>query len=188
MNTELKKLTRLGIIILVTIVLIINLSYYLNRNHFIPNASRSSQVIHTNRLRRANINRPSEHGRYPNLRQAKSITVVADSQMQKVFILSHQRVIYIMHALVHTTKRHFSCQAQTGQQLIAINGNQAYAAQDWTEFGHHFYFASPVSNNNQTVSGNWLKTNFAFPNSILLSKPDAQWVQTIPKGTKIIVR
>lgn len=188
MNTELKNLTRLGIIILSAMILIVNLSYYLSSSHFIPDASRSSQVIHTNRLRRVNINRPSEHGNYPNLRKAKNVTVIADSQMQKVFILSHQRVVYIMHAQVHTAKRHFSCQAKTGQQLIAINGNQSYTAQDWTEFGHQFYFAAPVSNNNQTISGNWLKDNFPLPGSILLSKPDAQWLQTLPKGTKIIVR
>ena len=52
------------------ILLIINIHAYVDSSRFITDASRTSQVLNTNRLRHPNVNKPSEHKRYPEIGRA----------------------------------------------------------------------------------------------------------------------
>lgn len=188
MNKELKNIFKITIILFAILALIVNLHAYLNTKKFIPEASRVSQVLNTNRLRSARLNKPSEYHGYPPLKRQKKLVVVADSKLNKVFVISNHRVIYILHAQVHTPKKRLTSQGKSGEQLTYVSHARAYAAQTWSEFGHHFYFVSPLSVNQKSISKNWLKTSFNFPGSILLSQPDAHWLQSLPKNTRIIIR
>lgn len=188
MNIEFKKITQLSMVLFAILILIINLQAYLNDGRFIPQANRTSQVTNTNQLRAPRLNHSSEFKKYPDLKKQSNLTLVANAKMHKVFVINNHRVIYILHAQVHATGQQFSSQGKTGQQVAYIDGNQTLTAENWTEFGHHFYFASPTELNQQTVKEKWLKSNFNLPGCILLSKPDALWIQSLPKGTKIIIR
>jgi hypothetical protein len=187
MNKELKNIFQITVVLFVILALIVNLHAYLNTKGFIPEASRASQVINTNRLRDARRNKPSEYHGYPPLKRQK-LLLIADSKLNKVFVIHNHRVIYILHAQIHTPKKQLTSQGKTGEQLTYISHSKAYAAQTWSEFGHHFYFVSPISVNQKNISNDWLKTSFSFPGSILLSQPDAHWLQSLPKGTRIIIR
>lgn len=188
MNSELKRVTLITLIIFGVMAIIINMHTYLDSGKFIPEAGRVSQVRNVNLLRRPNRNQPSERKRYPRLADKKKLRVIAEPTLKRVYVLEGHRVIYIMHAQVDLYPQRLTSQAKFGQQLYQKRGQQLISGFNWTEFGHHYYFESISSVNQQAVKKNWLKHPVTAPGTIQLSLPDAQWIQTLPKGTPIIIR
>lgn len=188
MNSELKRISLITLIIFGVMVIIINMHVYLDSGKFIPEASRISQVRNANLLRRPNLNRPSEHKHYPRLTNKKRLQLVAEPTLKRVYVIEDHRVIYIMHAQVNLPAQRLISQAKVGQQLYQKQNQQLISGFNWTEFGHHYYFEAATSINQQAVKKNWLKHPVTVPGTIQLSLPDAQWIQTLPKGTPIIIR
>lgn len=60
MNSELKRISLITLIIFGIMLVIINIHAYLASGKFIPEANRISQVRNINLLRRPNLNQPSE--------------------------------------------------------------------------------------------------------------------------------
>ncbi|MGM9892498.1 hypothetical protein [Limosilactobacillus sp.] len=188
MNSELKRISLITLVVFLVLTLGINVHTYLDSSKFIPEASRRSQVRNINLLRPTNLNHPSEHHNYPNLRQAKKLHLVAEPALKRVYVLSGHRVIYIMHAQINLHPQRLTSQAKSGQQLYQKRGSQLVTGLNWTEFGHHYYFESVAAVNQQTVKKNWLKKPVAIPGTIQLSQPDARWLQSLPEGTPITIR
>lgn len=188
MKPQVKKIIQLTAIFFVLVMLVDNCQHDLNQHNFIADASKTSQIINTNRLRRPNIQRASEFKRYPDLAKEKAVKLVVISRLHRVYVLSGRRVIYLMHAQVNVPAKHFKSQGKSGQLLGYTDGNQTITSRNWVEFGHHCYLTSPVNVNQQSVATNWLNSTIKFPNSILVSQPDAHWLQGLPKNTTIIVR
>lgn len=188
MNSELKRVTLITLIIFGVMAIIINMHTYLDSGKFIPEAGRVSQVRNVNLLRRPNRNQPSERKRYPRLADKKKLCVIAEPTLKRVYVLENHRVIYIMHAQVSLYPQRLTSQAKVGQQFYQKRGQQLISGFNWAEFGHHYYFESISSVNQQAVKKNWLKHPVTAPGTIQLSLPDAQWMQTLPKGTPIIIR
>ena len=188
MNREFKHLCQIAGVILLLVILFTNAHCYLDSSHFIPEARRTSQVYNTNLLSKPRLYKASEHRNYPNLRKQAGLRLIAEPGMKKVFVLSKHKVIYIMHAQVNAQPGHFTSQGKYGQQLFHVQGRDAVYAKSWTEFGHHYYFETPVSRDQHPVSNKWLEKPAKVANTIQLSAPDAKWVQSLPKGTTIIIR
>ncbi|QZN92852.1 hypothetical protein KZE55_08845 [Limosilactobacillus panis] len=188
MNREFKHLCQIAGVILLLVILFINARCYLDSSHFIPEARRTSQVYNTNLLSRARLYKASEHRSYPNLRKQTDLRLIAEPGMQKVFVLSKHKVIYIMHAQINAQPGRFTSQGKYGQQLFHVQGQHTVTAKNWAEFGHHYYFESPVSKDQHPVSNKWLTKPAKVANTIQLSAPDAKWAQSLPKGTTIIIR
>lgn len=188
MNRELKRLCQIAGTIFLVIILFINIRAYLDSGRFIPEASRVSQVHNTNLLRKAKLNKSSELKNYPNLKKQRNLHLIAEPGMQKVFVLSGHKVIYIMHAQIYVSPQTLTSQTKSGQQLFHIDGQTTITAQNWTEFGQHYYFESLSHTNQQAVKKKWLAKPVRIPNTIQLSTPDAKWVQTLPQGTTITIR
>ena len=188
MNNKQKQFILLTTALFVVIVLFINLHAYLDTSRFITGASRTSQALNTNRLRRPNLSKSSEHRRYPDLRKQSGLRLIAISGMKRVYVLSGQRVIYIMHARVAINHQSVVSRGQRGQQIDHVAAGHTLAGRNWSALSRQSYIVAPAASDQNQVKGNWLKTSFDFPNTIQLSRPDAQWLQTLPKGTKIVIR
>lgn len=170
------------------ILLIINIHAYVDSSRFITDASRTSQVLNTNRLRHPNVNKPSEHKRYPALHKQDRLHLVMVPGMKRLYVLSGQRVIYIMHARTTITHQTVTALDQHGQQIAHVGDGHTLAGRDWSALSHQCYIIAPAAIDQDRVAKNWLKNTFAFPNTIQLSRPDAQWLQGLPKNTKITIR
>lgn len=188
MNSELKRISLITLTIFLVLVLGINIHTYLDSSNFIPEANRRSQVKNINLLRRPNRHHPSEHKSYPALKKIKQLRLVAEPALKRVYVLDGRQVIYIMHAQVNLRPQQLTSQAKAGQQLYQKRGAKFVTGFDWSEFGHHYYFESVVAINQQRAKNNWLKKPVTIPGTIQLSRPDARWLQTLPKGTPIIIR
>lgn len=174
--------------LLAAILLIINIYAYVDSSRFITDASRTSQILNTNRLRHPNINKPSEHKHYPALHNQDQLRLIMVPGMQRLYVLNGQRVIYIMHAKTTITHQTVTVQGHHGQQIDHIGAGRTLAGCDWSALSHQCYIIAPTMVDQERVGANWLKESFAFPNTIQLSRPDAQWLQELPKNTKIIIR
>ncbi|MGN1279248.1 MAG: hypothetical protein ACI4T4_01040 [Limosilactobacillus sp.] len=188
MNSKQKQFIILTAALFAVIVLFINIHAYLDSSRFITGASRVSQVLNTNRLRRPNINKPSEHKRYPNLRQQARLRIIAVPGMKRIYVLNGHRVIYIMHARVMVNQRTLVLRGQHGQQIDHVEAGHTLAGTNWSAMSHQCYIISPATVDKTQVKKDWLKARFTFPNTIQLSRPDAQWLQNLPKNTKITIR
>lgn len=174
--------------IFVAIILIINVHAYVDSSRFIVGASRTSQVLNTNRLRRPSINRSSEHKRYPDLRKQEQLHLVMVPGLNRLYVLSRQRVIYIMHARTTIPHQTVKTRGQGGQQIDHVSTSHTLAGHNWSALSHQCYIVAPATVDQNQVAKNWLKTSFPFPNAIQLSQPDAQWLQGLPQNTKITIR
>ena len=96
MNSKQKQFVLITAALFVVLVFFINIHAYFDSSRFITGASRTSQVLNTNRLRHPNINKPSEHKSYPDLRKLKQLRVIAVPDMHRVYVLSGRRVVYII--------------------------------------------------------------------------------------------
>lgn len=188
MNSELKRVSLITLVLFVVMTLGINIHAYLDSSQFIPEASHRSQVRNVNLLRSANRNHPSEHHNYPNLHRVKKLHLVAEPALKRVYVLSGNRVIYIMHAQINLRPQQLSSQAKSGQQLYQKRGSTLVTGLNWTECGHHYYFESLVEVNQTAVKKNWLKKPVVIPGTIQLSQPDAHWIQSLPCNTPITIR
>lgn len=188
MNSELKRLSLITLSLFLVMVLVVNVHTYLDAGKFIPEATCHSQVRNVNLMRSVNCHHPSEHKNYPSLAHTKKLRLVAEPALKRVYVLTGSRVIYIMHAQINLYPQHLTSQAKSGQQLYQKRGTTLVTGFDWSEFGHHFYFESVAAVNQHRVGNNWLQDPVKVPGTIQLSKPDARWIQTLPKGIPIIIR
>ena len=188
MNSKQKQFVLITAVLFVVLVFFINIHAYFDSSRFITGASRTSQVLNTNRLRHPNINKSSEHKSYPDLRKLKQLRVIAVPDMHRVYVLSGQRVVYIMHARVTIQKRSIITSGKQGQQVDYVGAGHIFAGDNWTALSHQSYIIAPTTIDQKAVAKNWLKSDFDFPDTIQLSRPDAQWLQTLPKNTKITIR
>lgn len=188
MNNKQKQFILLTAVLFIIILIVVNIHTYIDSSRFITGASRTSQVLSVNRLRRPSITKPSEHHHYPDLRKQEKLHLVAVPGMKRVYVLSADRVIYIMHARVNIAHRSALSQGDSGQQVNYVTADHNLSAHNWTALDHRCYIIAPNAIDQQRIKRDWLKIPFAFPNTIQLSRPDAQWMQTLPKDTKITIR
>ncbi|MEE6634640.1 hypothetical protein [Limosilactobacillus pontis] len=188
MNNKQKQFILLTTAMFAVIVLIFNIHAYVDSSRFISGASRPSQVLNVNRLRHPNINKPSEHRHYPDLSKQGQLRLIMVPGLNRLYVLSGQRVVYIMHARTNIQRRALTSQGHHGQQVAHVNSDHTLAGRNWSALSHQCYIIAPATVDQDHVAKDWLKTVFAFPNSIQLSQPDAQWLQSLPKNTKIIIR
>lgn len=188
MNSKQKQFILLTTILFGVIVLFINIHAYLDSSHFITGASKTSQVLNVNRLRHPNINKPSEKKSYPSLSKRGHLRLIAVAGLKRIYVLDGHRVIYIMHARVSTNQHSLIFRGPHGQQIDHVEAEQTLAGCDWSALSRQCYIIAPAAIDQKQVKKNWLKTDFDFPNSIQLSRPDAKWLQGLPKNTKITIR
>lgn len=86
MNKELKSLLFISTGLFLIFVLIFNLYTY-NAARFIPQASKTSQILNQNRLRAPNIHRSSENWTYPKIDNAH-IELVAIKQAKRILVIN----------------------------------------------------------------------------------------------------
>ena len=188
MNSKQKQFILLTAALFVIFVLIFNVHTYVDSSRFIVSASRSSQILNINRLRHPNVNKRSEHRQYPNLRKQDRLRLIMVPGLKRLYVLNGHRVIYIMHARTNIRQQTLRTRGHHGQQIDHVNTGHTLTGRSWSALSHQCYIVAPAAVDQDKVAKNWLKTDFAFPNTIQLSRPDAQWLQSLPKGTKIIIR
>lgn len=176
--------TALGI--LVVLLISVNLTTLIS-NDYITETTKSSQRIALNRLRRPHLNRSSEFGKYPELKK-KRITLLATRKSNRLYVINNQRVLYIVNAEINIKPTRTEINAARGEHTVHVNDNNQSMGDNWLNFGKLGYIESPFSVNNHRVHGNWIKDSYHLPNTIEVSKPDAKWLQQLPKGTKLVVR
>lgn len=127
--------------------------------------------IQNNRLFNQQGNGASEVGLHPSLK------MIAMSNQNRVYILSRQKIIYILNARFNLADRH--CCVSVGDLRgtsichYDANGNSVKSS-DWLSIGKSVDFEARSQNNN--------KTN----DTILLSKSDAKWLNAnLPEHVEI---
>ena len=190
MNKELKSLLFISTGLFLSFVLIFNLYTY-NATRFIPQASKTSQILNQNRLRAPNIHRSSENWTYPKI-DNDPIELVAVKQAKRILVINSNKrqVIYIIHAQINlpAQKNSFRLLHARGQQIYHINGSQQAIAKNWLGINDGNYIETPVTDmSNHQVSRNLRKAP-KIENTIQVSTPDAKWLQTLPENTPLIVK
>ncbi|WP_295746966.1 hypothetical protein [uncultured Limosilactobacillus sp.] len=146
---------------------------------FIPEATRSSQIIAANRLKKPRWNRSSEWKRHPKL--TPPLTLVANGKTNRLYIIRQRKVLYITNATVKCQPTTTTVSSLRGEQTIHINRHKEVHATSWTNFAQRIYLETPAKNR-------WWDTKQQPVNTLWVSKPDAQWLQHLPKETKLIVQ
>lgn len=173
--------------ILVVLLLIANI-VHLGAQNYLSTASKSSQITALNRLRHPRLNHASVLSKYPSLKGHKGLQLLTVRQSHRLYVISNHRVLYIAHAAINLQPTTTTINAARGEHTFHVqNGNQSIA-DNWTNFGKLGYIETPVSINNHRVHDNWIKHHEYLPNTIEVSKPDAKWLQQLPKGTKLTVK
>lgn len=177
-NKELKAMMIIATAEFIVVIMIIN-SINLFTGVFITEATRRSQIIATNRLKKPHWNRPSEFQRYPNLN--KPITLVATRKTNRLYIIHQQQVIYIANATIKCHPSMTTASQLRGEQAIHIIHHKKVPATTWTNFHQRIYLETPTKKS-------WWKPKQQPVNTIWLSKPDALWLQHLPRGAKLIIK
>ena len=135
-----------------------------------------------------NWRKPSETVPYPDLSKVKDLWVKVDLKGNRTYLYDGQKVIYTMHARVAINHQSVVSRGQREQQIDHVAAGHTLAGRNWSALSRQSYIVAPAASDQNQVKGIWLKSSFDFPNTIQLSRPDAQWLQTLPKGTKIVIR
>lgn len=189
-NPELKAMWRLAFPGLLIILVVINLFAWLHTSQHVTGVSYASQVVTENRLRHANIKHSSViGGEHKHLTSKDHVKLIAVKKRNLVYVVTKRHVVYALHAKVNLKNGHAGVinDARGQQNTHVVNGKQITAS-TWTSFGSAGYIESPETVNGQKVRGNWLKQRTKLTNTILVSRPDAHWLQKMPKGTAIVVQ
>lgn len=187
MNKELQVMIYTAFAILAILLIIVNI-YSLSSNHYLSDASISSQQVAVNRLKRPHLKRASEVGKYPQLKKQKRLQLLAVRQSNRLYVISNHKVIYVVNAGINLQPTTTAINAARGEQASHVNNSNQSIANSWLSFGQLGYIESPVSINGKRVHGNWIKNKYHLPNTIEVSRPDAKWLQQVPKDTKLIIR
>lgn len=135
--------------------------------------------IQNNRLFNQQGNGASEVGIHPSLKSQPALKMIAMSNQNRVYILSGQKIIYILNARFNLADRH-CCVSVGNLRGTSIyhydaNGNSVKSS-DWLSIGKSADFEARSQNNN--------KTN----DTILLSKSDAKWLNAnLPEHVEMII-
>lgn len=192
MNKELKRLLQISIGLLALILISINIIYDHHSQNFVANASKTSQIINTNRLRSARLNRPSEKWPYPKINHQSQLTLVGVKASNQLFVINRQtnRVIYIVHAKINAkpTAQPLKVLKASGQEIYHIHGAKQTTGQSWLSLSNQVYLEAPLrDSNNQPVSNKLLKIK-PSSNLIYVSSHDANWLQNIPTNTPVYIQ
>lgn len=186
MNKELKVMIYTAVSLLLTLLIFDNL-FHLKSQSYMPQVTYSSQTIALNRLRHPNINRSSEIGKYPSVKN-KKVQLVAIKNRNLMYVIASHKVIYIAHALISYQPNILTINSARGEQSIHIDGNSQSHAIHWLSIGRLGYIESPISVHNHKIRRNWIKEKFRIANTIEVSKKDAKWLQQLPKGTTVTIK
>lgn len=188
-NPQLKKLWRLAFPILAIILIIINIAVWVHPHNQLKNVSYASQIKAANRLKRPNVDHASSIGGYPRLTKRGQLKVIVLSQEHLLYITNKSKVLYACHATVDLPSiNNQVINGSYGQQNVHVIHGQENVAVNWTSFGSHYYIEAPESIAGQKVHGNWVNRNIRLPNTILVSRSDARFLQHLPSGSKVIVK
>lgn len=192
MNKELKRLLQISIGLLALILISINVVHDHQSRNFISNASKVSQIINTNRLRSARLNRPSEKWPYPKINHQSQLTLIGIKATNQLFVINRQtnRVIYIIHAKINVkpTNQPLKVLKARGQEIYHIHGAKQTTGQSWLRLSNQAYLEAPLrDSNNQPVSNDLLST-IPSSNLIYASSHDANWLQSIPTNTPVYIQ
>lgn len=187
MNKELQVMIYTAFAILAILLTIVNI-YSLSSSHYLSDATISSQQVAENRLKRPQLKRASEVGKYPKLKKQKKIRLLAVRKSSHLYVISNHKVIYVVNAGINLQPTTTSINAARGERAFHVRNNSQSIANSWLSFGQLGYIESPVSINGKWVHGNWIKNGYHLPNTIEVSRPDAKWLQQVPKDTKLIIR
>lgn len=190
MNKEFKNLLIISVSLLFMFILIFNIYAY-HSNNYLPQASRTSQIISYNRLRSPNIHRASEKWTYPSLKN-KQLMLIALKKPQQVLVINikEHRVIYVVHAKVNLPAQSQPARIlhARGQQIYHINGSQQATAKCWLGINNGGYIETPVTGmDGQHAPRNLYKAP-SIKNTIQVSEPDAKWLQSVPKNTPLLIK
>jgi hypothetical protein len=192
MNKELKHLLQLSIGLFLILILFFNIYYYFRADNFITGSSKASQVITSNRLRAPNINRPSEKWSYPKLTTKDPLELVALKQQNKIIVVNTatHKAIYTINAQINVEPqaKPLHVLKARGQEIYHIVGAKHTTAKNWLGISKGHYIEAPVTGlDGQRVPHRLTKIN-ATKNTILVSKPDAKWLQSIPQSTPLVIK
>lgn len=186
MNKELKVMISTAISLLVVLLVCDNLIHLRSRS-YLANKTYDSQTVALNKLRHPNINRSSERGKYPSLKE-KGINLVAVRKNNLLYVTRHQRVIYIAYALINSKPQQLTVNSARGEHNVHINSHSQSSAINWISVGRLGYIESPMIVGNHKVHHNWLKNKYQISNTIEVSRKDAKWLQQLPKGTTVTIK
>lgn len=188
MNKELRAMMETAFIILGVLLVVVNSVAFLNSNNYITAATKSSQQIALNRLRHANLNHSSEFGKYPQLKRYQKVKLLAVSSSNRLYVISNHRVLYIINATINTKPTTTTINAARGERAFHVNKKAQIITENWLNFDRLGYIEALFSVDNKRVHGNWLANRQRLTDTIEVSRPDAKWLQQLPKGTKLIVK
>ena len=186
-NKELKAMIYTAISLLITLLIIINIVNF-GSDNYINEATKSSQRIALNHLKRPHLNHSSELGKYPKLKGQKNIELLALKRTNRLYVINNHRVIYIVNAEINLNPTSTRINAARGERAFHVKNSKQSITVNWLSFAKLGYIESIVSVNNHQVRGNWINDKYHLPNTIEVSKPDAKWLQQLPKGTELIVK
>lgn len=177
--------TSIGIL---TILLIIINIVNMGSGNYIDEATKGSQRIALNRLKKPHNNRSSELGSYPKLKKQKGVELLALKKNNRLYVINNHRVIYIVNAKINLDPTSTRINAARGERAFHVKNAKQSIAVNWLSFAKLGYIESIVSVNNHQVRGNWINDKYHLPNTIEVSKPDAKWLQQLPKDTELVIR
>ncbi len=145
----------------------------------LPSQLKGNWRIQNNRLFNQQGNGASEVGLHPGLKSQPALKMIAMSNQNYVYILSGQKIIYILNARFNLADRHCCVSVgdlrETSIYHYDANGNSVKSS-DWLNIGKSADFEARSQNNN--------KTN----DTILLSKSDAKWLNAnLPEHVEMII-
>lgn len=187
-NPKLKQLWQLAFPTLAIVLIIINVAAWIHPHTQLNGISYASQIKAESRLRRPNVNHASYIGGYPRLTIRGHLTVVALPKEHLLYLTNKSKVLYAFHATIDVPSSREVINGSYGQQNVHVIHGQENVAINWTSFGSHYYIEAPESISGQKVHGNWVKQNTKLPNTILVSKSDARFLQHLPSGSSVVVK
>lgn len=190
MNKELKHLLVISISLFLIFIFILNINTY-HGHHFIPQASKQSQIICRNRLRAPWLRYSSEKWPYPKIdhRQLELIAVKKQHLILVVDTNKHQ-AIYAVHAQINPSAqtKPLTVLRARGQQIYHIIGARQTTGQYWLGISNGDYIESPLTGLNQQRVPHRLTKVSPVENTIQVSRPDAKWLQQVPKNTPLLIK
>lgn len=186
MNKELKTMLYCAFLILAIIAIVINV-VSLSSSGYVEGVTKSSQRLALNRLKIPRLKHSSEIGGYPRLRKHEDVKLIAVKKDNRLYVVKNHQVIYIINAKINHSSTTTRLNAARGEVAFHVEGKTQSIAEKWISFDKLGYIETPVSIDGQKVKGNWLKDKSHVPNAIEVSRPDAKWLQQLPKGTEIVI-
>lgn len=170
----------------ITMILVVVTNIYSYCSNHIAGTDYISQRIALNRLKHPRLNGSSEWGSYPKLH--KNVQLIAIRKANKLYVIQNKKIIYVINAKINLHPSKFQINGARGEHDLHVQNGERSIANSWLNFGKLGYIESPMTIDGQKVHGNWLNNSKSLNNTIEISRPDAHWLQGVPKGTTLIIK